>query len=97
MRETQLKIRHAAAVRSKDAAEIAATEKELAAIGVHADWLSDDVMVWRDNRTQKRTRKPSAAAADGGVYPDSACAVCGNPIEKTGKPGRPPTKCIKHR
>jgi hypothetical protein len=30
-------------------------------------------------------------------YPDSACSVCGKPIERTGKPGRPPTKCLEHR
>lgn len=85
--ETQLKIKHAHAVRNKDAKEIERTEKELAALGIHGEWLSEDVLVWRDGRNVKSQE----------FYPDSKCSVCGNKIEKTGKPGRPPTKCLKHR
>jgi hypothetical protein len=53
------------------------------------------VMVWREGGDKKKPRK--AAAPSGDHYPDSACTVCSAPIEKTGKPGRPPVKCLQHR
>ena len=91
----QLKLRHAAAIREKDTAEAERIRKELEKVGVYAEWLSNEVLVWRDKRPRKKVSKEEAAASD--CYPDSACSKCGAPIEKTGKPGRPPTKCLKHR
>ena len=95
MERTLLKIKHAEAVRSKDQAEVQRTEKELVKHGITADWLTADVMVWREGGDKKKPRK--AAAPSGDHYPDSACTVCSAPIEKTGKPGRPPVKCLQHR
>ena len=95
MERTLLKIRHAQAVRDKDRTTVSQIERDLAKIGVVADWLSDDVMVWREGGDKKKPRK--AAAPSGDHYPDSACTVCSAPIEKTGKPGRPPVKCLQHR
>lgn len=94
MQRTLLKSQHAYAVRTENRAEIERTEKELAALGVIADWLSDTVMIWREGGDKKKRK---AAPPSGDYYPDSACTVCSAPIEKTGKPGRPPTKCLKHR
>jgi hypothetical protein len=91
---TLLKIRHAQAVRDKDRAAVSQIERDLAKIGVVADWLTDDVMVWREGGDKKKRK---AAAPSGDYYPDSACTVCSAPIEKTGKPGRPPVKCLHHR
>ena len=94
MERTLLKAQHAHAVRTENRAEIDRTEKELAKRGVIADWLSDSVMVWREGGDKKKRK---AAAPSGDYYPDSACTVCSAPIEKTGKPGRPPVKCLHHR
>lgn len=94
MKTYLLKIQHAEAVRRENAAEIKRTERELAALGIHAAWLSDSVMVWKEENA-KVGRKRKSSSDD--HYPDSDCSVCGKPIEKTGKPGRPPTKCLEHR
>jgi hypothetical protein len=95
MERTLLKAQHAYAVRTENRAEIDRTEKELAKHGVIADWLTDDVMVWREGGDKKKPRK--VAAPSGDYYPDSACTVCSAPVEKTGKPGRRPAKCLQHR
>lgn len=95
MTEVQLKLRHAHAVREKDTAEAERVRKELEAIGIYGEWLSEDVLVWRDKKPRKKPSKDESVRSD--CYPDSACKECGAPIEKTGKPGRPPTKCLKHR
>jgi len=95
MERTLLKIRHAQAIRDKDRAAVSQIERDLAKQGVIADWLSEDVMVWRESGDKKKPRK--AAAPSGDYYPDSACTVCSAPIEKTGKQGRRPAKCLKHR
>ena len=95
MERTLLKIRHAQAIRDKDRAAVSQIERDLAKIGVVADWLTDDVMVWREGGDKKKKRK--AAASSGDYYPDSACTVCSAPVEKTGKQGRRPAKCLKHR
>ena len=94
MERTLLKAQHAHAVRTENRAEIDRTEKELAKLGVVADWLTDDVMVWREGGDKKKRK---AAAPSGDYYLDSACIVCSAPIEKTGKPGRRPAKCLQHR
>lgn len=94
MERTLLKMQHAHAVRTEDRVEIDRTEKELAKIGVVADWLTADVMVWREVGDKKKRK---AAAPSGDYYPDSACTVCSAPVEKTGKQGRRPAKCLKHR
>lgn len=41
-------------------------------------------------RTKAKPQRSQTIKAKG-------CKICGAPIEKTGKPGRPPTKCLKHR
>ena len=95
MERTLLKIRHAQAIRDKDRAAVSQIERDLAEQGVIADWLSEDVMVWRENEKKRAPRKKAEPTGD--YYPDSACSVCSAPIEKTGKPGRPPVKCLQHR
>ena len=32
-----------------------------------------------------------------GFYDGIQCKMCGAPVEKTGRQGRPPSKCLKHR
>jgi hypothetical protein len=96
MERTLLKAQHAYAVRKEDKKEIERTEKELAKHGIIADWLSETVLVWREGGDKKkRLSKPATLSGD--YYPDKTCSVCSGPIEKTGKPGRPPTMCEKHR
>jgi hypothetical protein len=96
MERTLLKIRHAQAVRDKDRAAVSQIERDLAKIGVVADWLSEDVMVWREGADKKK-RQSKAATPSGDHYADKTCSVCSGPIQKTGKSGRPPTKCEEHR
>jgi hypothetical protein len=57
MKETQLKMQHAAAIRSEDTAEIKRVEKELAKMGIVGEWLSDTVLVWRTPPKKRRTPK----------------------------------------
>ena len=90
-----LKIRHAQAIRDKDMTAVSQIEREIAKQGVIADWLSKDVMVWREDDKKPAPRKKAEPTGD--YYPDSVCSVCSAPIEKTGKQGRRPAKCLQHR
>jgi hypothetical protein len=96
MERTLLKSEHAYAVRNKDKAEVQRIEKELAKHGIIADWLTEDVLVWRESG-EKKKRQSKAATPSGDCYPGKTCSVCGGPVQKTGKSGRPPTKCEEHR
>lgn len=73
-------------------AEAEKIRKELAKNKVIARWLSDDVLVWEHESIKQKPRKLLAECYEG-VY----CAECGAPVERTGKRGKPPTKCRKHR
>lgn len=59
--ETQLKLRHAMAQRAGDTKEMLAAQKELAKMGIKAEWLSPDVLVWRgpEHKRRGRPKKPS--------------------------------------
>ena len=96
MKRTLLKSEYAYAVRINDKAEIKRIEKELAEYGIVADWLTKDVLLWREG-THKKERLSKAVAPVSDHYPDKTCSVCSGPIQKTGKSGRPPTKCKEHR
>lgn len=56
--ETQLKLRHAAAARAKDEKEMLAARKELAKIGIEAEWLSEDVLIWRGPEKKRKRGRP---------------------------------------
>ena len=58
MSEMLLKMQHAAAVRNKDDKEIRRTERELAKLGITAEWLSPDVLLWRPPEKKKRRGRP---------------------------------------
>lgn len=75
-------------------------EKELASLGVYGRWLSEDVLVWETSKPSKKIKKTATIPSDESnddFYAGISCRVCGNPVEKTGRKGRPPTKCIQHR
>ena len=101
MRETILKIQHAAASRKSDRSGMVETEKELESLGVYCRWLSDDILIWEDEKTFKRRQKNAPVVATDTIsvefYEGIVCRSCGAPVEKTGRQGRPPTLCLKHR
>lgn len=81
-----LELEHAAAHRRGDTAAMKEIQSQIEREhGLIAVWLSEDVLVWKRKKV------------DADFYADSACSVCGEPIEKTGRKGRRPTKCLEHR
>lgn len=99
MKTTILKIQHAEAVKKGDRTGMLEIEKELEGFDIYCLWLSDDVLVWKSKKElpRKKSQKPDGSIDESRFYAGSSCSRCGGPVEKTGKPGRPPTLCIKHR
>jgi hypothetical protein len=59
--------------------------------------VCEEYGVGEGRRKKKKPDIIKPVVVDNGFYDGITCKECGAPVEKTGRQGRPPTKCLKHR